>query len=143
MDRDAIYARVLSPAHQIDPGDIYEFLDIPERGAMVTFSGIVRKTEQGQPIAGLSYESHDQMALPELRRVLAAALDKFDVLRVACVHRTGVVPVGEAAVFVAVGSRHRGPAFAACEYIIGELKASVPIWKSVVSASERIDAGEH
>jgi molybdopterin synthase catalytic subunit len=45
------------------------------------------------------------------------------------VHRLGVLEVGEASVVVAAGGAHRDEAFAACRYVIEELKRRVPIWK--------------
>ena len=130
------HAELLSPGRLIVVEDYLPLVKYPECGSVVTFSGIVRQMEKGRLIDALHYEHHPDMALKELRRVLEATLEKFDVRRVVCVHRTGVVPVGEAAVLALIGSDHRQAGFAACEYVLGEMKAVVPIWKTVAETSD-------
>lgn len=126
------FAQVLPPGERIDLEALIEMVSSNACGAIVTFSGTVRDTEEGRALAALSYEHHEQMTLPEIEKILAEALGQFDILRSACVHRTGEVPVGEASVVVVVSAGHRGAAFDACEFIMDKLKQSVPIWKSPV-----------
>ena len=127
-----LLVRLLAPG---EPGD-YEALRrsvaYPECGAVVTFEGVVRLTENGRPLKALDYEHHEAMALPELEKVCRQALQNFDIRRVACVHRLGQVPVQEASVVVVVGADHRAPAFGACQFIMDTLKRTVPIWKSPI-----------
>lgn len=99
-----------------------------EHGAVVTFSGCVRETEDGQPIDAINYEAYREMAETELAKIAGEATSRWKV-RVAVGHRIGRVPVGEASVVVACGGAHRGEAFAACRYVIDELKSRAPIWK--------------
>jgi molybdopterin synthase catalytic subunit len=54
------------------------------------------------------------------------------VLAVQAQHRTGPLRIGEPAFVVAVSGAHRGDAFAACEDIVEQAKARVPIWKRQV-----------
>jgi molybdopterin synthase catalytic subunit len=99
-------------------------------GAVVTFCGIVRdRSDEGRPVTGLSYEAHDAMAAAEFERIAAQAAGNFGECRIAVIHRTGDLRIGEVAVAVVAASPHRGVAFDACEYVIDELKARAPIWK--------------
>ncbi len=102
---------------------------LQEMGAIVDFWGIVRLTEDGAALAGIAYEAHAPMAEHQLRLVAEAAALDFSVLQVSIQHRTGFVAVGEPSLLVRVGSRHRGEAFRAGDWIVSELKKRVPIWK--------------
>lgn len=107
-------------------------------GALVTFSGHVRGTESGNTITALEYEAYGPMAEQELRRIAGECLAKYGAGRMAVVHRTGVVPVGEAAVVVAVTSAHRKAALACMDGFLDRLKQDVPIWKiRAISRDER------
>ena len=98
-------------------------------GAYAGFEGWVRDHNDGRAVDGLHYEAYARLAEDEGARVLEEALGKFDVIDAACVHRTGDLAIGELAVWVGVTAAHRDAAFAACRYIIDEVKARVPIWK--------------
>ena len=98
-------------------------------GAYAAFEGWVRDHNEGRVVHGLHYEAYAALAEEEGRRVLEEALAKFDVIDAACVHRTGDLAIGELAVWVGVTAAHRDAAFAACRYVIDEVKARVPIWK--------------
>jgi molybdopterin synthase catalytic subunit len=111
-------------------------------GAVVTFLGQTRETPgtpapgeevpqavAGQAVEGLAYEAFEPMALEVLDAIADELAERFEVHRVAILHRTGEVPVGEASVLIVAAAEHRGPAFDACRYAIEELKARAPIWK--------------
>jgi molybdopterin synthase catalytic subunit len=98
-------------------------------GAYASFEGWVREQNQGRPVQGLRYEAYVALAESEGERILAQALDRFDIIDAGCVHRTGDLAIGELAVWVGVTAAHRDPAFAACRFIIDTIKSSVPIWK--------------
>ncbi|MBX7244309.1 MAG: molybdenum cofactor biosynthesis protein MoaE [Candidatus Sumerlaeaceae bacterium] len=115
----------------IDTGRLASFAEYNECGAVTSFLGNVRATEKGVPIKALEYEYHVDLAPRELRKIAEEALGTFDVRRVACVHRVGRVPVGEASVAIWIGADHRAAAFQACQYVIDQLKVRVPIWKSI------------
>ena len=98
-------------------------------GGYASFEGWVRDHHGGRAVTGLRYEAYAALAEAEGERVLDEALAKFDILDAACVHRTGDLAIGELAVWVGVSAAHRDAAFAACRYVIDEIKARVPIWK--------------
>lgn len=103
----------------------------PDCGATVTFTGTARDHAPGRRhVHHLEYEAYEGPALARLRALVAALRARWPTVgRVALLHRTGVVDLGDAAVVVAVSSPHRGEAFEAARFAIDELKATVPIWK--------------
>lgn len=98
-------------------------------GAVVTFEGRVRDHADGREVVSLQYEVYETLALREGGRILQEARELFGVERLALVHRSGLLQVGDCAVWVGVSAAHRRDAFAACQYVIDELKARLPIWK--------------
>jgi molybdopterin synthase catalytic subunit len=119
-------------------------LSTPGDGAVVTFVGQTREDPgtpapgqeaeaarfAGKPVERLEYEAFDELALRVLDQIADEIETRFGVRRLAIVHRTGEVPLGEPSVMIAVAAPHRGAAFDACRYAIEELKARAPIWKS-------------
>lgn len=103
----------------------------PQCGATVTFTGTARDHAPGRPdVHLLEYEAYEGPAEERLRAVAAEARRRWpDLGRVALLHRTGRLGVGDAAVVVAVSSPHRVAAFDAARFAIDELKRTVPIWK--------------
>lgn len=98
-------------------------------GALVTFDGIVRDNNDGRPVHELEYSSYAVLAEREGERIVADARERFGLDHAACIHRVGALAVGEVAVRVWAAAPHREAAFAACVFIIDEVKAHVPIWK--------------
>lgn len=98
-------------------------------GALVTFEGWVRDHNDGRRVDRLEYEGYEALGTAEGGRIVAEALDRFAVSHACCVHRLGALALGDLAVWVGVSAHHRGDAFAACRYIIDEVKSRVPIWK--------------
>jgi molybdopterin synthase catalytic subunit len=84
----------------------------------------------GRPVQALDYEAHESMALAVLGAIADEIEARFEVSRLAIVHRTGAVPLGEASVAVVAVAAHREAAFQAARYAIDELKARAPIWKA-------------
>jgi molybdopterin synthase catalytic subunit len=107
----------------------------PECGATVTLDGYVRRFTNGRETLYLVYEAYDEMALKEMRKLADAAKGQFDIANVGIVHRTGRLEIGETSVVISVAAPHRRAAFQACEWLIRELKRTVPIWKKEVYAS--------
>jgi molybdopterin synthase catalytic subunit len=105
----------------------------PAAGAVVLFAGAVRDHDHGRGVTALGYSAHPSAA-EELGRVAEKVAASHSVLGIAVVHRTGDLQIGDLAVVAAVSAAHRGDAFAACEALINELKATVPIWKHQVFA---------
>jgi molybdopterin synthase catalytic subunit len=98
-------------------------------GGYVSFEGWVRDQNEGQEVTRLEYEAFQELAVKEGERIVAEALRRFPVKNAMCIHRVGALSLGDMAVWVGVSSAHRGEAFAACRFIIDEVKHRVPIWK--------------
>jgi molybdopterin synthase catalytic subunit len=113
----------------LDPGQLRAALADPACGGYAAFEGWVRDHNEGAPVRRLEYEAFEALAVREGERILAEAVERFGVARVACAHRLGELAVGELAVWVGVSAPHRDEAFRACRYIIDEVKHRLPIWK--------------
>ena len=98
-------------------------------GAVALFLGTVRNHNRGRDVVQLEYHAYPEMAGAEMARIEAEALERFQVSRIAVVHRVGRLDVGEAAVAVAVASAHRAEAFDACRWVMDTLKTRLPVWK--------------
>jgi molybdopterin synthase catalytic subunit len=101
----------------------------PDVGAHGWFLGVTRRTTGGKRTTRLSYQAHRSMAIRELEKLAAAAIEQFSLRAVVLVHRLGEVPVGEASVVVGCSSGHRAATFQALPWIMDRLKQNVPIWK--------------
>ncbi|GMV37604.1 MAG: hypothetical protein AMXMBFR61_21120 [Fimbriimonadales bacterium] len=101
----------------------------PAAGAYVVFEGRVRDTNEGRRVLAVEYEAHEELAVTEGESVLSEARERYGLQDARCVHRVGRLNVGDTAVWVCAVSGHRSQAFAACRYIIDEVKRRVPIWK--------------
>jgi len=112
----------------IDPAVLAERVAAADRGAVVTFRGLVRNHHAGRDVVSLGYTAYGEMADRLCGEIIRAAEARWDV-RAAVLHRLGELAIGEVAVAVAVAAPHRDVAFDACRWIIDELKARVPIWK--------------
>jgi molybdopterin synthase catalytic subunit len=99
-------------------------------GACVTFEGWVRDRNIGRVVHRLDYQAYAPLARAEGGKILAEARQRFAIVDARCVHRVGSLAVGELAVWAGVSAGHRDAAFAACRYIIDEVKRRVPIWKN-------------
>lgn len=113
----------------IDVVALRAILDDPRAGGMACFEGRVRDHNDGRAVHGLRYEAYVELAQTEGERILAEARARFDILAAQAVHRVGDLAIGDVAVWVGVTAAHRDAAFAACRFIIDEIKARVPIWK--------------
>jgi molybdopterin synthase catalytic subunit len=113
----------------IDPQALRASFADPACGAYASFEGWVRDHNDGRRVLQLEYEAYAALAVTEGTRIVEEACARFALARVACVHRVGVLAIGDMAVWVGVGAAHRAAAFAACRYVIDEVKARVPIWK--------------
>ena len=98
-------------------------------GALVVFEGWIRDHNEGQVVERLEYEVYRPLAEKEGARVIDEAIERFGVEHAICIHREGLLELGDIAVIVCVSSAHRSEAFDACRYIIDETKSRLPIWK--------------
>jgi molybdopterin synthase catalytic subunit len=99
-------------------------------GAVVTFTGICRGTEAGEPIVALTLEHYPGMAEAEIARHVEAANARWRLLGVTVIHRYGRIEPGENIVLVVTAASHRHDAFAAAEFLMDYLKTRAPFWKS-------------
>ncbi|MDE0754430.1 MAG: molybdenum cofactor biosynthesis protein MoaE [Woeseiaceae bacterium] len=113
----------------IHPEELKKNLTDRGAGAYVSFEGWIRDQNDGQEVLRLEYEVYEPVAVAEGKKVIAEAMQKFPLLHVNCVHRSGLLEIGDCAVWVGVTSAHRDEAFAACRYIIDQVKVRLPIWK--------------
>ena len=113
----------------LEPARWRDALADPSCGGYASFEGWVRDHNEGRRVRHLEYEAFEALAIKEGKRIVDEAIERFGVTRAACVHRVGDLGLGELAVWVGVSAAHRAEAFAACRYIIDEVKHRVPIWK--------------
>ncbi len=113
----------------IDPAALVRELTDAAAGAYVGFEGWIRNHNEGEDVLRLEYEVYEPLAVKEGDKIIAEAMAWFPILHAECVHREGMLEIGECAVWVGVTSAHRDEAFAACRYIIDEVKVRLPIWK--------------
>lgn len=106
----------------------------PARGGISVFLGDVRGIEDGAPIDAIVYEAFPEMALPEMEKIASEAAERWGAA-VAVRHRTGPVPAGETAFIVAAAAGHRPEAFAACRFVVDEVKARAAVWKARYEAA--------
>jgi molybdopterin synthase catalytic subunit len=112
------------------------FVADPSAGATCAFVGTVRDhSDAGQVVTALDYEAWDELATERLRELADVMLARWPARKVAVLHRSGHLVVGEASVVVAASAPHRAEAFDACRFGIEHLKADVPIWKKESLAS--------
>jgi molybdopterin synthase catalytic subunit len=114
----------------IDAAALMRGLSRTTAGACVTFEGWVRDRNAGRAVLRLDYQAYTPLALSEGARILAEATQRFEIVEARCAHRLGSLAIGDLAVWVGVSAGHRDAAFAACRYIIDEVKERVPIWKN-------------
>ena len=159
-DIDRRRARILElrpePFDEAILAELAERLATPEDGAVVGFIGRTRVTpgtpapgqegaaasHAGRSVESLEYEAHEPMALGVLEQIAQEVAERFAVDRIAIVHRTGAVPLGEASIAIVAASPHRDAAFDAARYAIDETKARAPIWKAEHFADGHVWIGE-
>jgi molybdopterin synthase catalytic subunit len=103
-------------------------------GAVVTFTGRCRGSEDGEPIAALTLEHYPGMADAEISRHAEEAMARWPLSGLTVIHRVGRITPGENIVLVVTASQHRQAAFHAAEFLMDYLKSSAPFWKREESA---------
>ena len=157
---DATTTRILElrsePLGRTILADLADRLATPADGAIVGFIGRTRETpgtpapgqeeeagrHSGRDVEALDYEAHESMALAVIAQVADEIAARFGVTRLAIVHRTGEVPLGEASIAIVACAPHREAAFDAARYGIDETKARAPIWKAERFADGHVWIGE-
>ena len=105
-------------------------------GAVVYFLGVVRGTEEGTTINAIEYETFQRMAEHQFNLLFDEMEKRWPIESVRLIHRVGLVKTNEPSLWVEVVAPHRGEAFAACQWLIDEMKRLVPIWKTPVPKSQ-------
>ena len=104
-------------------------IDNPASGGLAFFEGRVRNHNEGFKVKSLDYQCYESMAIKEGEKIIQSAFKKFNIHFAKCVHRHGHLNITDVAVWVGVTAAHRKEAFEACQFIIDQVKAWVPIWK--------------
>ena len=137
-------------------GELIERLATDDDGGVVAFLGRTRSTpgspapgqeaeaarRAGRSVEGLEYEALEPMVLRTLEQIAAEVEERFGVRRIAIIHRSGEVPLGDVSVVVVACAEHRDAAFDAARYAIDETKARAPIWKAERFADGHVWIGE-
>ena len=133
MSEDPTLVRITGEPLRME--EAADFVADPAAGATCVFAGTVRNRSEAGDVSGLVYEAWDELAERRLREVAGEMRSTWSVRRVALLHRTGALDVGETSVIVACSAPHRAEAFEACRHGIERLKQDVPIWKKEALAT--------
>lgn len=113
----------------IDIAAVRDQMNDTDCGAYVQFEGWIRNLNEGRGVNRLEYEVYEPLAKQEGQRIIDEAIEKFGLTQAVCIHRSGLLELGDCAVIAAATSPHRDEAFRGCRYIIDEIKVRLPIWK--------------
>jgi len=108
----------------------YQFLRDDSVGGICLFIGTIRNKNLDKEVERLEMEAYPPMAVKQIERLCEQAEKQWKINKAVVVHRTGKLAIGDIAVIIGVASVHRPEAFAACKWLIDELKKEVPIWKN-------------
>jgi molybdopterin synthase catalytic subunit len=129
----ALFARV--QVADFDPGALQTEVAPDDRaGAVVTFTGLVRRSPGDRDFRGLFLEHYPGMTEQALHDILGEAVDRWALTAIGVVHRVGQLAPGARIVWVGAAGPHRAEAFAACEFAMDFLKTRAPFWKKELTA---------
>ena len=114
---------------KINIDKILSAVEDPSTGAVVLFLGKVRNYAEGRAVTRMDYEAYSEMALAKMQELEEEVKEKWPIKKIAMIHRTGRLELGEVSVAIAVASGHRQAAFEAGRFAIDTLKETVPVWK--------------
>ena len=112
-------------------------------GGIAVFLGTARDISKGEEISGLEFECYAGMAEKKLMEIRKRAVENFNIIEMAIIHRIGKINIGENIVLIIAAARHRNDAFMACEWAISELKRITPIWKKETTKKGNVWVEEH
>lgn len=138
----AARSRCWVTAEPLSVDEVLRRVNRPEAGAIVLFAGVARRYTGDRVTEHLEYDAYVPMAVSEMEKIAVEVEAQWPGSRVAMVHRTGTVAIGEASVLIAVSAPHRAEAFPAARHAIDRLKERVPIWKKEVWAGGEMWVGE-
>ncbi len=129
--------------NQINLNEVYSWLQDPEAGGINLFIGNVRNHAQGKAVVKLEFEGYKPMALREMEKLAAVAMEKWPIKKLLMVHALGSKQIGEPVVVIGTATAHRKDAFEASRFLIDELKNKVPIWKKEYFADQTVWVNAH
>lgn len=129
--------------NQINLNEVYSWLQDPEAGGINLFIGNVRNHAQGKAVMKLEFEGYKPMALREMEKLAAVAMEKWPIKKLLMVHALGSKEIGEPVVVIGTATAHRKDAFEASRFLIDELKNKVPIWKKEYFADQTVWVNAH
>ena len=121
--------RIEITGEKIDDAKVLDFVSDASAGSVLLFNGTVRDNDDGKPVEYLYYEAYEEMAVKEIKKLIEAAFDKYDILKVCVIHRTGKMNAGEISISIGVSSPHREDSYIASKFLIDNIKETVPVWK--------------
>lgn len=114
---------------KINVEEVISSVQSPDAGAIDVFIGTVRNQTKNKKVVHLEFEAYESMAVSEITKIVERAQSKWPILNISVVHAIGKLQIGDIPVVIAVSTPHRKASFEACEFVIDELKKTVPIWK--------------
>lgn len=118
----------------ISPAALVAEVSGPAHGGTCLFLGTVRDGPDDDGLTGIEYSAYEPMAMAELERIVAETRHEWPTVRIAVRHRLGFVATEEASIGIAAAAPHRAEAFAACRYVIEQVKQRLPVWKKELRA---------
>lgn len=116
----------------LDASEAVSAVERPDAGAVNVFYGNVRDNNLGRGVGYLEYDAYPSMAEKTMAEIGQEAIDRFGLLDIAILHRTGRLEIGETSLIVAVASGHRKESFEGGHWLVNEIKKRVPVWKKEV-----------
>ena len=107
-------------------------------GGIVSFTGLVRDHASSGAVRALTLQAYSPMTERGIETAMAEARERWPLMALKVIHRTGEMAPGEAIVFVAAASIHRRAAFEAADFLMDYLKTEAVFWKKEATAT-----GEH
>lgn len=107
----------------------FDFIQQKEAGAVNIFTGTTRNHHDGKKVIQLYYDCYEEMAQKKLKEIASEMIEKYDLKKIWIVHRTGLVPVREVSIVLAISGAHRKSVFDATIDAMNQIKQDVPIWK--------------
>jgi len=127
--------RIVISKKPIKPEMVLRSVANTRSGGAVFFIGTVRSESRGTRVSRMCVEAAEDLAKADLARICDQVKHRFDVNDIAVMHRVGNLKKGDIIVAIGVGAAHREDAFAACRFMIDELKKTTPIWKKEIGPS--------
>jgi len=128
---------------EIDTAQVYKDLSDAGSGGICVFVGAVREFTNNEAVVSLEFETYKTMALKEMEKIAAEAIEKWQLNKVVIRHAVGLKKVEEPVVVVGASSAHRDACFEACRFLIDTLKERVPIWKKEVFSNKSVWVSAH